>query len=240
MRSVNSPRPPTSHHLGPWQGRRPQSHLAPTACRTAPDGPNCATCAGQIPARIRPVFSLEGRGVQRNRKEATMAPERTIDYLLIGGGLASATSAEEIRKRDPRGSILIVGNDPRLPYHRPPLSKEYLRGEIGAEGVYGNGGVYVQRPRWYEEQRVEPRHAEATALDTRAKTVQLADGHTLGYGSLLLATGGRPRRLDIPGMHLPGVHVLRTLADADALRGELAEPGRQVVIIGSGFIGLEV
>jgi 3-phenylpropionate/trans-cinnamate dioxygenase ferredoxin reductase subunit len=168
-----------------------------------------------------------------------MAPERTIDYVLIGGGLASATAAEEIRKRESNGSILIVGDDPQLPYHRPPLSKEYLRAEINADGTYGNGGVYVQLPQWYEEQRVELAHAVATALDTAARVVQLSDGHALGYGKLLLATGGRPRRLDIPGMDLPGVYVLRTLADADAIRDELAEPGRQVVVIGSGFIGLE-
>jgi 3-phenylpropionate/trans-cinnamate dioxygenase ferredoxin reductase subunit len=168
-----------------------------------------------------------------------MAPEHTIDYLLIGGGLASATAAEAIRKRDPNGSILIVGDDPHYPYNRPPLSKEYLRGEIQADGTYGNGGIYVQLPAWYEEQRVELLHTEATALDTTAKAVQLSNGRTLGYGKLLLATGGRPRRLDIPGMDLPGVRVLRTLDDADALRNELAKPGREVVVIGSGFIGLE-
>lgn len=168
-----------------------------------------------------------------------MAPERTIDYLLIGAGLASATAAEEIRKRDANGSILIVGDDPHHPYNRPPLSKEYLRGEIEADGTYGNGGVYVKLPAWYEEQRVDLVHAEATVLDTTATTVQLSDGRMLGYGKLLLATGGRPRRLDIPGMDLPGIHVLRTLDDADALRSELAEAGREVVVIGSGFIGLE-
>ena len=75
---------------------------------------------------------------------ATTNPNRVLDYLLIGGGLAAATAAEGIRKRDPQGSILIVTNESQLPYHRPPLSKEYLRGEIGPEGIYGDGGVYVQ------------------------------------------------------------------------------------------------
>lgn len=72
--------------------------------------------------------------------------ERTVDYLLIGGGLAAATAAEEIRKHDAQGSILILTNDSQLPYHRPPLSKEYLRSEIGPDGIYGSGGVYVQLP----------------------------------------------------------------------------------------------
>ena len=169
-----------------------------------------------------------------------MNAERAVDYLLIGGGLASATAAEEIRKRDTSGTIVIVTNDPQPPYHRPPLSKEYLRGEIGAEGTYGAGGVYVQLPPWYAEHRVEVmRDAEATALDTRARQVRLADGRTLRYRMLLLATGGRPRRLAVPGADLPGVHLLRTLADADAIRAELAVPDRRVVVVGSGFIGLE-
>lgn len=165
--------------------------------------------------------------------------ERTVDYLLIGGGLAAATAAEEIRKHDAQGSILILTNDSQLPYHRPPLSKEYLRSEIGPDGIYGSGGVYVQLPEWYTEQRVEVlRGVEATALDTRAKTVRLADGRTFGFQMLLLATGGRPRHLNVAGADLPGVHVLRTLAHADAIRVQLTE-GKRVAVIGSGFIGLE-
>lgn len=107
---------------------------------------------------------------------------RTVDYLLIGGGLASATAAKAIRQRDPRGSILLVTNELELPYHRPPLSKEYLRGEIGATGVYGKGGVYVHRRPWYEEQHIEVlRGVEAQALDTRAQRVQVADGRACQY-----------------------------------------------------------
>jgi 3-phenylpropionate/trans-cinnamate dioxygenase ferredoxin reductase subunit len=165
--------------------------------------------------------------------------ERTVDYLLVGGGLASATAAEEIRKRDAQGTILIVTDDPAMPYHRPPLSKEYLRAEISAEGTYGQGGVYVQLPDWYDANSVEVlREVQAEVLDTRAKTVRLADGQVIHYGSLLLATGGRPRLLSVPGMALDAVQVLRTLADADAIREALA-PGQRVVVVGSGFIGLE-
>ncbi|HEX5548819.1 MAG TPA: FAD/NAD(P)-binding oxidoreductase [Ktedonobacterales bacterium] len=164
---------------------------------------------------------------------------RTVAYLLIGGGLASATAAEAIRKRDPNGSIVIICKEPQRPYNRPPLSKEYLRGEINAEGTYGNGGIYVHEPEWYDEQHVELLHGEATALDPAAKTVRLADGQTLTYGKLLLAMGGRPRALDVPHADLPGIHYLRTVADSGAIRNELDQPGKRVVVVGSGFIGLE-
>src|SRR5260370_11764339 len=157
--------------------------------------------------------------------------DRRVDYLLIGGGLAAATAAEEIRKQDAQGSILILTDDSRLPYHRPPLSKEYLRGEIGPDGIYGSCGVYVQLPEWYTEQHVEVlRGVEATALDTRARTVRLADGRTFGFQMLLLATGGRPRRLNAAGADLPGVHVLRTLSDADAIRVQLTDAKPGVVV----------
>jgi 3-phenylpropionate/trans-cinnamate dioxygenase ferredoxin reductase component len=171
---------------------------------------------------------------------AAASPEQTIDYLVIGGGLAGASAAEEIRKRDTQGSITIVTNDPELPYNRPPLSKEYLRGEIGADGTYGSGGVYVQLPDWYTQQRVEVLSGvEATVLDTSGHAVRLPDGRTLHYRTLLLAPGGRARKLNIPGTDLPGVYVLRSLADSNAIRAELATPGKRVVVVGSGFIGLE-
>ncbi|HEX8036064.1 MAG TPA: FAD-dependent oxidoreductase [Ktedonobacterales bacterium] len=166
--------------------------------------------------------------------------EQTIDYLIIGGGLAGATAAEEIRKRDAQGSITILTNDPELPYHRPPLSKEYLRAEIGADGIYGEGGVFVQLPDWYQQQRVEVlRGVEVTVLDTSGQAVRLSNGRTLHYRTLLLAPGGRPRKLNVPGIELPGVYLLRTLADSNAIRTELATPGKRVVVVGSGFIGLE-
>jgi 3-phenylpropionate/trans-cinnamate dioxygenase ferredoxin reductase subunit len=169
----------------------------------------------------------------------TVNAERAVDYLVIGGGLAGATAAEELRKQDARASILIVGQESHRPYHRPPLSKEYLRGEIGREGTYGNGGVYVQLPEWYATQSVELLSGlAAVELDTLAKAVSLSDGTVIHYQALLLATGGRARRLPVPGMELPGVQILRTLRDADEIRMQLAR-GRKVVVVGSGFIGLE-
>ncbi|GCE30572.1 pyridine nucleotide-disulfide oxidoreductase [Dictyobacter alpinus] len=171
---------------------------------------------------------------------STQNSERVIDYLLIGGGLAAATAAEEIRKKDNKGSIVIVTQEHYIPYNRPPLSKEYLRAEIDADGIYGEGGVYVQMAPWYKEQRVEViEKTQATALDTRARTVQLDNGQTLKFSTLLLATGGRPRQINIPGADLPGVHLLRTLDDSNELR-KLIGKNKHIVIIGSGFIGLEV
>lgn len=168
------------------------------------------------------------------------APQRRVDYLLIGGGLASATAADEIRKRDAGSSILIVAGEAQAPYHRPPLSKEYLRGEIGAEGTYGAGGVFAQLAPWYSEQRVEVLQGQTvTRLDTAAKMATLADGTQIGYGKALIATGGRARSLSVTGANLPGVMALRTLDDANALRERLNIPGLRVVVIGSGFIGLE-
>ncbi|HET9110873.1 MAG TPA: FAD-dependent oxidoreductase [Ktedonobacterales bacterium] len=171
---------------------------------------------------------------------ATAGAQQTVDYLLIGGGLASVTAAEEIRKRDATGSILIVAAEPHPPYHRPPLSKEYLRGEINADGTYGNGGVFAQEQPWYADQRVDVRSGVGvTRLDTAAKQATFSDGSTVGYSRALLATGGRPRSLPIPGAQLPGVFALRTLDDSTTIRELLNTPGRNVVIIGSGFIGLE-
>ena len=168
---------------------------------------------------------------------------QAVDYLLIGGGLASATAAKEIRRRDAHGSIMIIAGEPAWPYHRPPLSKEYLRGAIGAEGVYGKGGVYVHQLPWYDEQRIVVlRGATAQALDTAAQRVHLAHDRAVDYRLLLLATGGRARRLRVAGADLPGVYMLRTLADADRLREQLSvshAPGKRVVVVGCGFIGLE-
>lgn len=170
----------------------------------------------------------------------TQKTEHVIDYLLIGGGLAAATAAEAIRKRDTKARIVLVTQEAHNPYHRPPLSKEYLRGEIGADGIYGEGGVYIQLPAWYQEQKVELiKKTQATQLDTRARTVKLSNGQTLTFNNLLLATGGRPHELKIPGADLPGVYLLRTLDDSNAIREQMTK-GKHIVVIGSGFIGLEV
>lgn len=165
---------------------------------------------------------------------------RDVDYLIVGGGVAGATAAEEIRSRDARGSVVLVTNEVEYPYHRPPLSKEFLRGEIGTEGEYGSGGVQVQRQEWYRERHIEVlRGVAAAGLETQSHLVLLVNGSTLRYRRLLLATGGTPMRPAVPGADLRGVYTLRTLEDADAIRAELLVPNRRLVVIGARFIGLE-
>src|SRR5262249_37180863 len=137
-------------------------------------------------------------------------------YVLIGGGLASATAAENIRKRDAGGEITIVGAEQHLPYHRPPLTKEYLRGEQQV------ADTLIQPEDWYRENKVEVlRGVRATAVDTAAKTVTLDNGRSLGYDRALVATGAEPNRPPIPGLEMPGVHLLRTLDDSTNIRREL-------------------
>ena len=155
-------------------------------------------------------------------------------YLLVGGGLAGAKAAEQLRRQDAQAAITLVSDEAALPYDHPPLSKEFLRGEWPRERVF------FQTESYYREQGITLRlGAPAQRLDLSSKRVTLADGATLEFDKLLLATGARPRKLRVPGAALPGVHYLRTLSDCEALRDE-ARRGRRAVVIGAGFIGMEV
>ena len=161
----------------------------------------------------------------------TRHPERIV---VIGAGQAAAQLVESLRKRGYAGGIEVVGEEPHLPYQRPPLSKKYLSGELPLERL-----LLRHRP-FYDEHRVSLRLGQrATAIDREARLVGLADGTALPYDALVLATGAQPRRLTLPGADLAGVHYLRGVADADALRGAM-RPGARAVIIGGGYIGLEV
>jgi len=156
------------------------------------------------------------------------------DYVIIGGGLASARACEGIRELDSSGSIALVTAEPRLPYHRPPLSKAYLRGERPL------ARLYVQQESFYREHRITVLPGtEATRITRRSRRVSLASGESIGYGELLLATGGRAWRLPLSGADLPGVFTLRTVDDCDAIRAAVSG-ARQVVVIGGSFIGCEV
>lgn len=160
--------------------------------------------------------------------------EHSAKYVIVGGGLAGASAVEGICEVDKAGSIILVTREAELPYHRPPLSKDFLRGETPQTDIY------VHDDNFYRENGVTLLLGrEATALDTAAKTVRLDNGDALHYERLLLATGSGSRHLDAPGGELAGVHYLRTLADCEKLKGEI-RAGQQVVIIGSGFIGVEV
>lgn len=153
--------------------------------------------------------------------------------VIVGGGLAAATAAEELRTRGYDGAIALVTAEPHRPYQRPPLSKGYLAGEEGLDSVF------VHPEGWEAEHRVEL-HVGDPARGIADHAVELASGAELPFDRLLIATGAKPRPLAVPNGSAPGVRTFRTLDDADALRSALAEGGRRVVFIGSGWIGLEL
>ncbi|NPV06781.1 MAG: FAD-dependent oxidoreductase [Anaerolineae bacterium] len=156
------------------------------------------------------------------------------EYVIVGGGLAGGRASEGARQVDDRGSILLLTQEPHRPYQRPPLSKGYLRGEQGLDRVY------LQPESYYPDHRLEVRTGvRVVELLPRERRLRLDDGSVIGYGRLLLATGGRARRLELPGGDLPGVHTLRTIEDSDAIRAAAGQATRAVVL-GGGFIGAEV
>jgi len=153
--------------------------------------------------------------------------------VVIGAGQAAAALAAKLCALGHGGPLTIVGDEPALPYQRPPLSKKYLLGEMAAERLY------LRPASYYAEHGIEVLTGQpATAIDRAAKTVEVA-GRALPYDVLVLTTGARARRLPAAiGGDLPGVHVMRTLADADRIAPEIA-PGRRMLIVGGGYIGLE-
>ena len=162
------------------------------------------------------------------------APPR-FDYLLVGGGLAAVSAIDGIREVDPDGSILLLSEETEPPYQRPPLSKEYLRyAEVPREMLH------VKPEGWYADRGVTVElRQRALALDAGARRVTTARGNEYEGDRILLATGGRPRRLAASGEELPGVHALRTVEDAEAIRAAASDGGR-AVLVGAGFVGMEV
>jgi 3-phenylpropionate/trans-cinnamate dioxygenase ferredoxin reductase component len=158
----------------------------------------------------------------------------TDTLVVVGAGFAGAKAVETLREEGFGGRVVLVGDEPDRPYERPPLSKDYLRGEAERETIY------VHAEDWYAARDVELRlGAGVTALDVGARSVELAGGERIAYDGLLLATGAEPKRLPIPGADLEGVLYLRSVADSDALRARL-ERGGSVVVVGGGWIGCEV
>lgn len=159
-------------------------------------------------------------------------------FVIVGGGLAGAKAAETLRAEGFTGRVILIGDERDHPYERPPLSKGYLSGKEERDSVF------VHEPAWYAQADVELHLGQTVvAIDRDAKSVRLGEGTVLHYDKLLLATGAEPRRLDIPGTDLAGVHHLRRLAHADRLRQVLTVLGRdngRLVIAGGGWIGLEV
>lgn len=155
-------------------------------------------------------------------------------YAIVGAGHAAGQLAASLRQFGFEGRIVLIGEEAQLPYQRPPLSKKYLSGEFGLDRVY------FKPPAFYEDANVETRlGVRVTSIDRAAKTLALDTGETLAYDKLALTTGSRVRKLPIPGADLAGLHYLRTVDDVDGMRDQF-EPGKNLVIVGGGYIGLEV
>jgi 3-phenylpropionate/trans-cinnamate dioxygenase ferredoxin reductase subunit len=161
-------------------------------------------------------------------------PARKVDYLLIGGGLASANCARWLREEGAKGEVLLVGREPDPPYNRPECSKGYLRGEETREEP-------LFRPNdWWSEQDVELlTRTSVTGLDLQGRTATLSSKDEIAFDKALIATGANVRRLNVGGCELEQIHYLRTLSNADAIREGVAD-AEQVVLIGGSFIACEV
>jgi 3-phenylpropionate/trans-cinnamate dioxygenase ferredoxin reductase component len=160
--------------------------------------------------------------------------QQPYDYVIVGAGLAGASAVEGIRERDAQGTILLVGAEPQRPYNRPPLSKQLWTGKETLDAIF------VHDLEFYQRQRVAlALNTEITAVDAGAKIVGDRNGQRYQYSKLLLATGGQPRTLSIPGGDLDSVFYFRTYQDYVRLRGA-ADGAKSAVVIGGGFIGSEL
>jgi 3-phenylpropionate/trans-cinnamate dioxygenase ferredoxin reductase subunit len=160
--------------------------------------------------------------------------DREVDFLLIGGGMASAHCASELRRRGAEGSILLVGREPEPPYERPPISKEYLRGDAGREDAH------VNPASWYEENGVELLSSRnVLSLDAEARTAKIQGGEEVAFGKALFGTGAMVNILRVEGAENEGIHYLRAFGNADAIRAD-AEGAEHVALIGGSYIGCEV
>jgi NADPH-dependent 2,4-dienoyl-CoA reductase/sulfur reductase-like enzyme len=157
---------------------------------------------------------------------------KRFELVIVGGGLASARAIKSYRESGGEGSIALISKDSTLPYHRPPLSKRFLRGETDEEPLVEDQSFYVDHG---VEVMLE---TSVSSVDTRERSVELEDDR-LGYGKLMLASGAWPRKLPVPGADLDGVFLLRTVANSKAIRSA-AESAQRAAIVGAGFIGMEV
>ena len=154
--------------------------------------------------------------------------------VVVGAGHAAGQAVASMRQDKYEGEIVVIGDEPHVPYQRPPLSKQYLADEQGLDRVY------LRPAAFYTERNIRVLlGTRATAIDRKRRTVTTDKGETIEYTKLLLATGGRARKLTIPGSDLPGIFYLRSLADVDAIKAAL-KPGTKIAIVGGGYIGLEV
>jgi 3-phenylpropionate/trans-cinnamate dioxygenase ferredoxin reductase component len=161
-------------------------------------------------------------------------PDRSVDFLIVGGGMAGAYCASELRAKGAEGSVLLVGREPEPPYERPPLTKEYLRGEAS------RADAHVNPAQWYAENSIELlSRTNVMALDPEARTVKLQGGAEVEFDKALLATGANVNILRPEGAELEGIHYVRAFGNSDAIRDE-AEAAERVVLVGGSYIGCEV
>lgn len=153
--------------------------------------------------------------------------------VIVGAGQAGFQTAAALRQDSFEGTITLIGNEPGVPYQRPPLSKAYLMGKVTAENIQ------FRPEKFFADQRIALLHGEAEAIDRTNRRVTLRDGNAVTYDHLVLALGAHNRALPVPGAELNGVYGLRTLQDADAMAARL-KTARNVVVVGAGFIGLEI
>jgi 3-phenylpropionate/trans-cinnamate dioxygenase ferredoxin reductase component len=154
-------------------------------------------------------------------------------FVIVGAGLAGAKAAETLRQEGFDGRLVLIGDEPERPYERPPLSKDYLRGETADR-------PYVHPEDFYRDNEIELlTSTRVTGLGAGMRELLLEGDRRLGYDRLLLTTGAVPRRLDVPGAELDGIHYLRTLEDSERI-GERIESGHRLVVVGSGWIGAEI
>jgi len=157
----------------------------------------------------------------------------TQAFVIVGASHASVQAIDTLRREGHLGPIMLLGDEPHLPYNRPPLSKKFLAGELERDRLL------LRSPQFYEQARVDTRlGVRATAIDRSARRLRLNDGSELTYDKLLLCVGSRPRLLEVPGHDLAGVHYLRTIADVEAIRADLSG-ARRLVVVGAGYVGLE-
>jgi 3-phenylpropionate/trans-cinnamate dioxygenase ferredoxin reductase subunit len=158
----------------------------------------------------------------------------TDQVVIVGAGHGAGQVVATLRQQKYAGRIVLIGEESWLPYQRPPLSKKFLAGDMPAERLF------VKPPSFYEDPAIDLRlGTRVEAIDRKARSVRTADGETIHYTDLVLATGSRVRRLDLPGSDLAGIHYLRGIDDVNAIRDDLG-PAERIVIVGAGYIGLEV
>ena len=156
------------------------------------------------------------------------------EIVIVGAGHGAGQLVSTLLQKKYIGQITLIGEERWYPYQRPPLSKKYLKSELSAERLF------VKPKSFYSQAHVNTiLNTRVTAIDPIKKFARLSNGDCINYTKLVLATGSRPRLLDVPGIGLNGIHYLRNINDADQIRSKMS-PGKRMVIIGAGYIGLEV